>query len=471
MTLVRIAFRNILRNGRRTAMTLSAIAIGAAAMLCLGQFIAQTALNFQTGVVRNSGHLAVFRKGYFDFGSGNPSAYGIPDYDALIRLIRLDPELGVLTSVVTPQVNLVGVAGNYSSDASTTVAAVGVDPESFDKMRKWDAYGVRGDVAPIKSGLDVADQSGGVIGIGLARILGLCDTLKVTACPKDPHKSTPAPSPLGLTAPPSFVAELAAREKPQQSPSNDAAPIDLLTATANGAPNVARLNIRKAERQGIKQLDDAYIRMNFREAQQLLFGRGQGQAKANAVVIQLHRTQDIARAKLRLQSVIAKRGLDLEVRDLNELNPFYLQSLQFLQAVFLFLAANIGGIVLFTVVNTMSMTVMERTNEIGTGRAIGVRRGDIRLQFLLEGSMLGGIGASVGTILAQVIGVVVNSAGVKIVLPGTADAMHLKLLTSSAVWPLVGAVWVGLVAMSILAAVFPANRAARMVVVDALRHV
>jgi putative ABC transport system permease protein len=48
--------------------------------------------------------------------------------------------------------------------------------------------------------------------------------------------------------------------------------------------------------------------------------------------------------------------------------------------------------VLFTVTNAMGMSVVERTGEIGTSRAMGVRRHGIRKQFLAEGGLLGVMG-------------------------------------------------------------------------------
>ena len=113
---------------------------------------------------------------------------------------------------------------------------------------------------------------------------------------------------------------------------------------------------------------------------------------------------------------------------------------------------------------------MERTNEIGTARAMGVRRSGIRRQFLIEGWMLGVIGATAGLLLAAIIAVAVNHAGFTWMPPGQASPIPLQLLTTGDAL-LIGAVWCGLLIMATVAALIPANRAARMPVVDALRHV
>jgi putative ABC transport system permease protein len=139
-------------------------------------------------------------------------------------------------------------------------------------------------------------------------------------------------------------------------------------------------------------------------------------------------------------------------------------------AIFGFIAAIMGVIVLFTVVNTMSMSVMERVNEIGTTRALGVRRAGIRHQFVAEGLLLGVIGASAGLLAGAAIAFLVNRAGLTWTPPMQARPVPLHLLATN-IEPLAIGVWLGLVALATLAALIPANRAARMQVVDALRHV
>lgn len=467
MMLFKVSFRNILRNGRRSFMTVTAIGVGAIAMLLFGEFVANTIIGFQTITVQRTGHLSVFRAGYFDFGAGNPGAYSIGGYQSVIRLIADDPVLKPLIDVITPTINLFGIAGNFDIDASKTFFGFGVVPADRDRMRRWNEYHLN-ITPPTESGLRDDDPSRGVIGVGLARILGLCQRLRLTNCPPPPKSPDAGAGPASEQV--EDIAALARRDRDagQAAAARDAPRIDLLAATAGGAPNVVSLYVAKAESQGVKELDDNYVAMHLALAQQLLYGRGEH--KTVGIVLQLHRTEDIPQARARLAALFKQHNLDLEVRDFTELQPFYKQVIGLFGAIFSFIAVIMAVIVLFTVVNTMSMSVMERINEIGTVRAMGVRRRGIRRQFLIEGWMLGAIGATAGLILASIIAFTVNHSGLTWLPPGQANPIPLRLLTSG-VQPLIAGIWIGLVVIATLAALIPANRAARMPVVDALRHV
>ena len=462
--LLKIAFRNILRNTRRSVMTMSAISAGVIAMVLFGGFMGNIITGFQTTTVQRTGHLTVYRNGYFVFGAGNPAAWGIPDYQSVLQLIRDDPVLKPMLVVVTPTVSMFGIAGNYDIDTSKTFLGTGFIPSDRDAMRQWDEYGLFAGRLPTPSGMRDDDPTIGVIGNGLARVLGFCDALKLRDCPPRPDN---AATPTG-SAPAQDFSALAKQDIPARTAEKSLPRIDLLAATAGGAPNVVSLNIAKAELQGVKELDDTYVAMHFALAQQLLYGRGEHQAVG--IVLQLHRSEDIAAARARLTTLFTGHKLDLEVRDFTELVPFYKQVIGLFGAIFTFIAVIMGVIVLFAVVNTMSMSVMERTNEIGTARAMGVRRRGIRRQFLAEGAMLGTIGASVGLILAVIIALLVNHSGMTWMPPGQAAPVPLRVMATG-IAALQGSVWLGLVLMATLAALIPANRGARLPVVDALRHV
>ena len=466
--LLKIAFRNMLRNLRRSLMTGSAVAAGALALLLFGGFAAYIFAGLETNNVQRIGHLTVFRAGYFLLGAGNPAAYGIDHYRDVIALIERDPVVGPMINVITPTQSLVGIAGNFSGsvEASKTFLGTGLIPSNRERMRQWDEFRASaGYVSDRRMSDD--DPSRGEIGVGLARVLGLCGPLGVHGCPALP----PARSFSGETtgAAQRDLTDLAARDLAAGAQGSNPTPqIDLLAATAGGAPNVVQLAVGGAEPQGVKELDDNFVAMPLGLAQQLVYGRGEH--KATGIVLQLHRSEDLPAAHARLTTLFRQKHLDLEVRDFGELSPFYGQVKNMFSAIFLFIALVMGVIVLFAVVNTMTMNVMERTNEVGTIRALGVRRAGIRSQFTVEGVLIGAIGATVGAVLALAIAALVNHAGLTWIPPGNATAVPLRLDVAGRA-TLVGGAWLGLAIVTTLAALLPANRAARLPVVDALRHV
>ncbi|HUJ01975.1 MAG TPA: FtsX-like permease family protein [Usitatibacter sp.] len=468
MTLIfKTAARNIFRNARRSLMTGSAVAAGAAAMMLFGGFVSYIFAGLETSNVQRVGHLSVFRSGYFLFGSGNPAAYGIDDYRRVMALVANDPVIKPLLNVVTPTQSLVGIAGNFSggAEASKTFLGVGLIPSERDRMRLWDERRT-GFVHPPDGRLSDRDESRGLVGVGLARILGLCAPLHIAQCPAPPSQTAANAKP---AKPREDLVDLARLESGPARAKKDAAPeLELLGATVGGAPNVVTLTVAGAEPQGVRELDDNYIAMHLALAQQLVYGRGEH--KVTAIVLQLHRSEDVPAVRARLQRLFADHHLDLEVRDFRELSPFYVQVVAMFGTIFIFISVVMGVIVLFAVVNTMTMNVMERTNEIGTIRALGVRRGGVRGQFILEGALIGAIGATIGAIIALAVSAAVNHAGLTWVPPGNSAPTPFRVDVADRPGLVLGT-WLVLTLVAMAAALIPANRAARLSVVDALRHV
>jgi len=464
-----LPFANIFRNTRRSLTSLSTIAIGATAVLVFGAYITYIQYGVQTTAVQRTGHLQVFRNGYFNYGTAAPADWGIDNYQDVLRLIREDPELNRLTAVVTPIQSLAGIAGNFENNTSKPFFGTGFVPSDRDRMKRWNEYGT-GSQGLAHSGLKDNDLTQGITGTGLVRILGLCDRLHLDDCPPIPKLAArqPDPSTNALATPAPDLAELAGRDKPADDPHSEEPTIDLLAATAGGAPNVVTLRISRVEMQTLKELDDNYVGMNIGLSQNLIYGRGDH--KVSGIVVQLNRTEDLKKARARLLALFKEHGLDLEVRDFTELNAQYKQIIGLFRSIFLFISAIIAIVVLFTVTNAMGMSVLERTGEIGTSRAMGVRRQGIRKQFLTEGSLLGILGATVGVVLAYVAAYAINHSAITWSPPGQVGRVPLRLYLLGAEW-LIVTTWIGLFIVSALAALVPANRAARMVVVDALRHI
>jgi putative ABC transport system permease protein len=463
-----LALRNLLRNRRRSLTTLLAVMIGTISILMFGGYVRNINYGLESQFVSQSGHLQIQHKDYFLFGDGNPVAYGIADYERIMSTIKADPVLSPLLAVVTPVLQLGGVAGNFSAGVSRTVMGSGMVAEDQNRLRLWNDYDFPQVLSPLALAGTPPDSA--VIGTGVARVLQLCGPLKVSNClDAVPVPDAQLANTVATTDAPDDITALSDLESPAAA-AKSGTQIELLAPTPRGAPNVAQLKVVKAEEQGVKALDDIFIALHLPQAQRLVYGTGT--PKVTAIIVQLQHTADMPLAQTQLASLMRQAYPDkpLAVLPFDVLNPFYGQSIKMFDIIFGFISALIGSIVLFLLSNTMSMTVAERTVEIGTLRAIGLRRNGIRNLFVCEGMLLGLIGASLGIALSLLISFAINQSGLTWVPPGSMTQVPLTVRVAGE-YKLVLTSAIGLMAVATLSAWWPARRAARMNIVDALRHV
>jgi len=117
------------------------------------------------------------------------------------------------------------------------------------------------------------------------------------------------------------------------------------------------------------------------------------------------------------------------------------------------------------IINTLIMAIYERTREIGVMKAVGATRGTIRLLFTIEGGALGFAGGVIGVILAFILGQALNIIGSRTFL---SDFPNFDLSVFPA-WLPFGVVALT-TAISLIAGLYPANRAASLDPVEALRY-
>ena len=116
---------------------------------------------------------------------------------------------------------------------------------------------------------------------------------------------------------------------------------------------------------------------------------------------------------------------------------------------------------------TTDMTEEERTAEIGTAMALGTRRSGVLAQFLFEGFLLGLVGAGAGALVGTALASLISLIGIPMPPPpGQAREFTAEMLVT---WPLVAEAVALAVITASLAAVYPAWRASRIAIVDALR--
>lgn len=112
----------------------------------------------------------------------------------------------------------------------------------------------------------------------------------------------------------------------------------------------------------------------------------------------------------------------------------------------------VGGI---GIMNIMLVTVTERTREIGIRMAIGARRSDILIQFIMEAAALGGIGGAIGIVIGVGVSLVINS------MLGYAAVIDFQVIALSSGFSLAIGVFFGF---------YPAQRAASLDPIECLRY-
>lgn len=133
-----------------------------------------------------------------------------------------------------------------------------------------------------------------------------------------------------------------------------------------------------------------------------------------------------------IQSELDAAGLNFDVRTWEELSVAYQQTRGFFDMMFGFLLVSITLLVFFIVFQVLSMSFFERTREIGTIRAIGTKKEQVFTMFVLESLLLGVLGGLVGLAAGWGIGLGLNNLDVSWTPPGALQPFPVEAVLSFA---------------------------------------
>ena len=238
-------------------------------------------------------------------------------------------------------------------------------------------------------------------------------------------------------------------------------PLTLVVNTAEGALNTIDVEVVGVFQTFSKDYDARAIRVPLADAHELL-----GNMNADVLVVALKRTTDTDAVAQALRARLDGRGVD--VRTWRELNDYFEQTVALYGRQFGVLQLIILIMVLLAVANTVNMNALERTGEFGTMRALGNRGADVSRLVMYEAVLLGLAGGVIGILLGALIALVVSAIGIPMPPPPNANlgyTARIQVVPTE----LVQAFMVGSLA-TIIAAILPARRAAKISVVDALRE-
>ena len=405
---LKLAFRNILRHRRRSLMTLLAIMSGVIGIVIFGGFVEANYSGLRESVIRSQyGHVQLYAPGYLQNHRKDPANHRLSpaQVDDYLQLIEADERV----LVTTRRLEFTGLLGN----AGTSQAAMirGVDPDSESMINS---------ALTILEGNELTsdDEAGVLLGEGLAQSLDAKVGDELT----------------------------------------------LLAANDDGVMNAVDVKISGIFRSFAKEYDDRAMMMNIQRAQELL-----GIEDIDQLVVLLNYTLELPAFMQELQTAAQQQNLPLEFQTWDQMASFYHKVVDLYDGLFVFINIVIIAIVLLSITNTTMVTVMERTQEIGTIRALGTRRFSVTRQFLIECGLLALLSALVGVLVGIALSLYITSLEIMMPAPpGSSQGFPLRI-------ELVPETWlfslVGVVLIAVLSAYFPAASAARRNIVDALRHV
>ena len=408
MRLVVMALRNLSRNARRTLLTLLTIGAGTCALLLTLGYVRHSFEGLEDALVHGGlGHFAIMPAGEDEAGTASrPPA--LSDWAGLAARAEGLPSV----RAVAPTLRLSGIvtagerSAGFVADALDPVRqrAMGFEPRLIEG--RW-----LSDEAPADGAEEV------VLGEALARTLGAAEGDVVT----------------------------------------------LVGFTGDGMINALDVTVVGTMTTGVSELDARLVRIHLATGARLV----QSDAISSlTITLQEGASEDTARHDL--EALLPAAPPALQISGWRERAPFFGQVRSLYAGIFAFLGGIVALVTWLAATNTMLMSVLERTRELGTLRAIGTSRPQVAVLLVAEATWLGLAGAALGAAAAILSAALIESAHVQLPPPpGASSPMLLELTLLPGDVTLACA---GMIAAVLLASVAPLWHVLRLRIVDALGH-
>ena len=184
----------------------------------------------------------------------------------------------------------------------------------------------------------------------------------------------------------------------------------VLVTQASGGINAVELTVRGIFSTSSKAYDDAALRMPIDTARKVL--RAAGAHSWITLLEDTERTDDFVAA---LRSRFPPK--EFQIVPWHQLADFYNKTVSLFSKQVDVVRAIIAAIIVLGITNTMMMSVMERTGEIGTAMALGANRRRVLGHFLVEGALLGVVGGILGVVVGWLLALLISNIGIPMPAP------------------------------------------------------
>lgn len=425
----RFAWRSLRRNRRRNLATGLAIALGYAGLVLMGGYALRIERFLRTSAVylQHHGHVVVYGEHGLERVWVKPSQYSLSPgaQSAIVETLRGDARVEFTGRYLRGQ----GLAGNGCRTTPFLATGVEVDTEarilSHRDVREYVADFAR----PVRGRalVDAGDVPGAIsVSAGLARLLQkpqVHDEIAGDAPLVVPECGTPA-----------ATAQIAAD-----------ANVQLAGLAYDGGLSAVDGEIVSVFHTASADTEDQTLTTSLDVLQRLY-----ATDTVTYVAAWLRDPDDAHAVAARLREALAARNIAASVYTYDEydVNPYYVGSMQFITSLVSFIGLLVISVAVLGVFNATTLTVFERTREIGTFRALGYRRRQIVALFVREVLLLTLTAIVFGTVLAFTVAALVNAAQIRFTPPGIPGTIQLLITPNARVCLIVA---VSMLPLSLLA--------------------
>jgi len=411
---ISLALRNLLRNKRRSITTIGAVALGYAATNIFAGFAGYMFKSIEEAHIYEelNGHIQIWKRGARQYAGTDPAAYLIDEegFDEIKRLAAEDPRIDLAAGAID-------ISGNLDHEGHVAYFfGRAMTPSEKEEMQS-----------------------------------------RATAL-RSPDEAPPLGEPITDETPFAVAVAPGLAENLDLEPGSD---VILMSPTVHGQMNAIDASVFQIVEVNAEALNNRYLFLPLELAQSLYDTGG-----VNRVHLLLGDGDEVEEVAASLRRHLPESEWD--VIPWQEGSILYGRTKRMFDIIFGLVFVIIATIVIMSVLNTIGMAVIERTREIGTLRAIGLKRPGVVRLFGIESAFLGVIGAAVGLLFTLGFSFVIDWIEPTWEPPVTARAVVWEILILPGT---LAFTFVLLVVFTAIAAIAPARRAAAQSIVNSLGHV
>ncbi|MGE5557519.1 MAG: ABC transporter permease [Bacillota bacterium] len=418
--LLKMAFRNIRRNSRRSLLAIVSVALSLFMIVYMQGFIG----GLQRSVIHNatkneSGHIQLVTREYAKNKRFMPVTENIADPSGLIDYLKSDPAIQKEVDLITERI-FFGLLLQYEGN-NKAVMAFGGETEQEKRMLMLDRSIVKGrylrtsDAKTKEREIIMGEKAAGLLKLKVG------DTLKVMVSGSDYSLHIPTLRVIGIF------------------------------------------------KTGLSSLDDAAFQISLKDAQEILHTGG-GSQQILIMLKDYRKAEEITRL-IEKKLVRDERFGDITAISWKEAGGFAqaMDTVVQLYNIIFIVIALLGSLI---ITNIMMMVVLERRKEIGIIKSMGFSRLEILFLFLMEGTILGLIGSISGAALGTLVSLYFAANGIDFtsMLSGLNMPIDNVIKFAITIPGIIAAMLLGIIVAAIVS-VLPSRQAARMNAIEAIKSV